>query len=167
MKKKKSKKVNKSKPKTKPKVKKLWGLEKRTFNRASQQYMDWDDKMAQDLKNDPEAAKWYSQFNNEYYGNTLSKDWRANLHFKVQKKEIYDATNSRNRDMYNTRYQMGDSDGYIADNHDTGYTSPESALIESIDREDDIKEFVEKALKAGTDKKFTQQLTRAVFSVED
>lgn len=165
MKKKKRKKVIKTK--SKPKAKKLWGLEKRTFNRASQQYMDWDEKMTQDLKSDPEAAKWYSQFNNEYYGNTLNKDWRANLHFKSQKKEIYDATNSRNRDMYNTRYQMGDSDGYISDNHDTDYTSPESALIESIDREEDIRAFVEKALNAGTDKKFTKQLTRVVFSVED
>lgn len=155
----------------KQKVKKLWGLEKLTFNKAAQQYMDWDEKMTQDLKNNPEAAAWYSKFNEEYFGNTLDKDWRKNLHMKETKYDIYNATNARNRDMYNKRFKYNEGDigleQIVSSETFTQFMNPEDALIESMDKAEAIQEFVDKALKAGTDKKFTKKLTRVVFDMED
>lgn len=161
----------KKKPNQTKKPRKLWGLEKLTFNKAAQQYMDWDEKMTQDLKNDPEAAEWYSKFNEEYYGNTLNKDWRKNKHMKDSKYDIYDQTNARNRDMYNKRFKYNEGEdtleGIISGESFTAFTNPEEALIESIDKSEAIQEFVDKALKAGTDKKFTKKLTRVVFDMDD
>jgi len=144
------------------KLPKLWGLEVRTFNKAAQQYMDVDYVN----KLNDEEKQWLSQFNNEYFGNTLNKDWRKNLHMKDSKKAIYDQTNARNRDMYNKRYRMNDEDHMIMDNFDNEYTSPEDALIDFMDKEEKIKKFVDAALKARTEKGFTKELTKAVFDIE-
>jgi len=151
----------------KQKARRLWGLEVRTFSRANQQYMDWDQQMLNDLKLDPEAAQWYSKFIEESYGNTLNKDFRKNLHYKHHKKEIYDATNARNRDLYNQRYRMNDTDHLIMDSFDNEYLSPEDAIIEMMDKRDKIKEFIMKAYKANTEKIFTGKLVNVVFDVHD
>jgi hypothetical protein len=151
----------------KQKKPKLWGLEKLTFNKAAQNYMDWDEKMAQDLKNDPEAAEWYSQFNNEYYGNTLDKDWRKNLHFKEQKKQIYDATNARNRDLYNTRYKYNEHENGIAipDSY-SEYCNPETAYVDYLDYKKKIPKFMREAKNSGLNKKEVLELTKIVFDLE-
>lgn len=161
MKKKKPNKNKKTKAKIKPK--KLYGLEPLTYNRAAQQYVDID--YVSQL-NDSEK-QWLSTFNEEYYNNTLNKDWRKNLHYKEHKKSIFDKTNARNRDIMNKRYRMDDEENYIMDNNDTEYTSPESAMIEAIDKKEDIEHFVKKARRKGTDEKFTKKLTDVVFGVED
>lgn len=115
----------------------------------------------------PEEKVWLSQFNNEYYGNTLKKDWRKNLHMKETQKAIYDQTNARNRDMYNKRYKFNEHESGIAipnDYHE--FANPEEAIIEAIDKEDKIKKFVKSALKARTEKKFTEEMTKVVFDME-
>lgn len=119
-----------------------------------------------------EEKQWLSDFNSEYYGNTVNQDWRKNLHMKGHKKAIFDQTNARNRDIYNKRYQMYETGN---DNEDYGimmpdgadiYMNPEDAVIEFIDKEDKITAFVERALSKGTPKEFTKQLTKVVFDIE-
>lgn len=135
--------------------------------------MDYDyiEKLKRD---DPEAATWLSQFNNEMYGNTLNKDWRKNLHMKEDKKAIYDQTNARNRDMYNNRYKYNEDNGNEDCNIETlvnsmvdmSHTSPEDAVIDFMDKDQKINKFVKAALKAKTDREFTQELTKVTFDIE-
>lgn len=129
--------------------------------------MDWDQQMTDDLKNDHEAAKWYSQFNNEYYGNTLDKDWRKNLHYKEQKKQIYDATNARNRDMYNNRYKYNENPGGIAipDSYSEN-CNPETAYIDFIHYQRVVPAFIKEARDSGMSKKEALELARMVFDID-
>lgn len=154
----------------KPKAKKNWGLEVRTFNKAAQQYMDYD----YIAKLNPEEKAWLAQFNNEYLGNTLNKDWRKNLHYKENKKAIYDQTNARNRDMYNNLYKY--NEGNVKENHslellinskiDQSHTSPEESYVELLDKRDAIKKFMIDAKDSGMNYKEILDLTRKVFDLE-
>lgn len=154
----------------KPKKPKLWGLEKLTFNKAVQQYMDQDyiTKL-----NDDEKA-WLSQFNNEYYGNTLNKDWRKNLHMKENKYDIYDQTNARNRDMYNKRYKYNEGDinqdhnieTLVASKIDFDHASPEDSYLEFMDKETKMKKFMQEAKDSGLNQKEVLDLTRKIFDLD-
>lgn len=123
--------------------------------------------------NDDEK-KWLSQFNNEYYGNTLNKDWRKNLHMKEQKYEIYDQTNARNRDMYNKRYKYNEGDinqdhnieTLVASKVDFDHASPEDAYGEFMDKEKKIRKFMQEAKDSGLDQKEVLDLTRKVFDLD-
>lgn len=114
---------------------------------------------------DLKEQTWLSRFNEEYYNNTLNKNWTKNLHYKAQKKPIFDATNARNRDLYNKRYKMDDADYKIMDNYDTEYTSPEHALISFLDKEKQVKEFMKACLRAGTPLEFANELVKVVFDI--
>lgn len=155
--------MQKRKPK-KIKKAKLWGLEVRTFNKAAQQYMDVDYVN----KLDDDEKEWLSQFNNEYYGNTLKlEDWRQNLHYKDQKKSIFDATNARNRDIYNKRYKYNEYDSGIAipsEYHE--YCNPEDSYLELIDKNDKMIKFIADAKASGLTEKEALELTRKVFDIE-
>lgn len=61
----------------KRKPRRLWGLEKRTFPKNIQDFIDYDETMLKDLKEDPEAEKFYSKFIEEYYGNTFELTEKA------------------------------------------------------------------------------------------
>jgi hypothetical protein len=156
-------KKNKKKSK-KRKIKKRWGLEKLTLPKAVQQFFDYDylNQLTEEEKN------WLSQFTDEYYNNTLNHDWRKNFHYKEQKKSIYDATNARNRDMYNKRYKYNETliGVAIPDDYHT-FTSPEDAILDAIDLEEKIKKFREAAEKAQTAREFTNKLVGVVFEVDD
>lgn len=55
-----------------------------------------------------EALKFLSQFNNEYYGSTFSKNDNKNLiKGKQAKKDIYAMRNSENRDVYSNKANLG------------------------------------------------------------
>lgn len=156
--------------KTAKRPKKLWGLEVRTFNKAAQQYMDQDYVG----KLNDEEKQWLSTFNNEFYGNTLNKDWRKNLHYKGNKKAIYDQTNARNRDMYNNLYKYNEGD--IRENHslellinskiDQSHTNPIDAYNETIDLRKTITEFMENARKSGMAEDEVLTLTKKIFDLE-
>jgi len=151
------------KPKVVKKQRKLWGLERFTFPVAIQNVMDMD--YIGKLNN--KEKQWLSQFNNEYFGNTLNKDWRKNLHLKEQKKSIYDQTNARNRDIFNQRYKFNEYEsGMAIPESFSAFTNPEAAILELLDKEEKIKKFIKKALEANTDKEFTETLTRVVFEIE-
>lgn len=121
-----------------------------------------------------EEKQWLAQFNDEYLGNTLNKDWRKNLHYKGHKKAIYDQTNARNRDMYNNLYKYNEGD--IKENHslellintkiDQSYTNPEEAYIETLDLRDTITEFMERAKSSGMSNKEVIELTKKIFDLE-
>jgi len=149
---------------------KLWGLERFAFNKAVQQYMD------QDYINnlDYTEKEWLSQFNEEFYGNKLNKDWRKNLHLKETKKAIYDQTNSRNRDIYNNRYKYNEGDMYhdhnietlVASKLDFDHASPEEAYIEFVDKDKIMKKFMQDAKDSGLSDKEVLDLTRNIFNIE-
>ena len=142
---------------------KLWGLERLTFSKAIQNVMDADyiDQLNGDEK------QWLSTFFNEFYGNTLNKDWRKNLHYKEQLKSIYDQTNARNRDIFNQRYKFNENDqGIPIPDRYSEFTNPENAILELLDKTDKIKKFIKSALDAQTEREFTKKLTEVVFEIE-
>lgn len=125
--------------------------------------------MDQDYINqlDDSGKEWLSQFNNEYYGNTLNKDWRKNLHHKETKKTIYDATNARNRDMYNNRYKYNENESGIAvPSSLSEFTNPEDANIEYIDLKRKIAKFISDAKKSGLKDKEIEQLVIITFNID-
>jgi len=150
------------KPTQKTRPKKLWGLERLTFPKAVQQYLDQD---YISTLND-EEKQWLSKFNNEYYGNTLNKDWRKNLHLKEQKKAIFDQTNARNRDIFNNRYKFNENESGIPipDSY-SEYANPEQTLIDAIYIEKEINKFRKQAIRAKTEKKFIDELIKVVFDI--
>jgi hypothetical protein len=89
----------------------------------------------------PEEKKWLSQFNEEYYGNTISKNRRKAFHkTKKAKREIYRQTNARYRDIYNHRIKYSlntrstsKDDQPKASFLQEGY-DPTDDVIEQIDR---------------------------------
>lgn len=121
-----------------------------------------------------EEKQWLAQFNNEYLGNTLNKDWRKNLHRKDSKKSIYDQTNARNRDMYNNRYKFNEGDisqdqnieTLVASKINFDHASPEDAYGEMLDKEKKIKKFMKDAKDSGLSSKEVLELTRKVFDLE-
>lgn len=68
--------------------------------------------------------EWLSKFNEEWYGNKLSK---RTARSKNKRKEIYDQTNARNRDVYNLH-----SRSYL-DATFKGTAGDENSAIEYID----------------------------------
>lgn len=158
------------KKKTKPKKLKLWGLEFKTYNKAAQQYVDQDYINKLNYK----EKEWLSQFNEEYYNNTLNKDWRKNLHMKENKYDIYDQTNARNRDMYNKRYKYNEGDinqdhnieTLVASKVDFDHASPEESYCEFMDKEKNIRKFMEEAKASGLNKQEVLDLTRKVFDLD-
>jgi len=122
---------------------------------------DYISKLGDDEK------EWLSQFNNEYYGNTLNKDWRKNLHLKETKKAIYDGTNARNRDMYNNRYKYNENEGGIAiPNSMSEYTSPEEAIVDFIYIKKKMLQFMEDARASGLNEKEVLNLTKVTFDLD-
>lgn len=114
-----------------------------------------------------EEKEWLSQFNNEYYGNTLNKDWRKNLHYKEQKKSIYDATNARNRDVFNKRYKYNENEnGIVVPDEYSKYTSPESANIEYLDLKKKMTKFIKEAKASGLSDKEVEELVKVTFDLE-
>lgn len=114
-----------------------------------------------------EEKEWLSQFNNEYYGNTLNKDWRKNLHYKEQKKPIFDATNARNRDIFNTRYKYNENEsGIPVPDEYSKYTSPEEAYIDYIYLKKKMAKFMKDAKASGLSDKEVEELTKITFDIE-
>src|SRR5882724_10751545 len=102
---KKGKKIR-AKKTTKKKTKKLWGLEFKSFSRGARQLMDQDyvDGLSDKDK------EWLSDFNETYYGNKFPRSdkrgRKTNMFDKagIPRKEIFDATNARNRDIHTPHY---------------------------------------------------------------
>lgn len=114
-----------------------------------------------------EDKEYLSQFNNEYYGNTLNKDWRKNLHLKQDKKAIYDQTNARNRDMFNQRYKYNENEsGIPIPEHFSEYSNPEDAYIDYIYIKKKMLKFMEEARASGMDEKEVIELTAKIFDIE-
>lgn len=112
-----SRKKKKSKRKSTSKYKKkLWGLEPLTFPKTINHYIDQD--YVKELSD--KEKEWLSDFNEEYYGNKLSKKTLRN---KVKKKEIFDQTNARNRDISNIRFKS-----YLDSSFRGTYGSEESVI---------------------------------------
>lgn len=112
---------------TKKKKNKLWGLENRTFTKASQHFMDQDYIDAEFIKKYPEAAKFYSDFLEEYYGNK-----KKNIHGDRNKKkwkEVYKDYNARHRDVY-SNYQKQST---MHEDADSQIVNPENSMINLID----------------------------------
>lgn len=117
--------------KRKPKKKTLWGLEPRTFGRSVRNYIDQD--YSKQLSR--EEKEWLSQFNEEFYGNSVKSDGlhlkklknydkrkrRYKLAKKREMKRIYDTTNARNRDIHTAFYKIYDkpADNFHGDNYPT------------------------------------------------
>lgn len=118
--------------------------------------------------------EWLSQFNNEYYGNTLNKDWRKNLHLKDNKKAIFDQTNARNRDMYNKRYKYNEGDmreehnieTLIASKLEIDHSSPEEAYVEYIHVKKKMLKFIQEAKESGLTDKEAIELAAKIFDIE-
>lgn len=77
-------------------------MEPKTFPYYARQFMDYDPEFLKKLKKeDPEAAKWLSQFNDEWYGNRIKRYGDKAFHkTQEEKREIYRQTNRRNFDIY-------------------------------------------------------------------
>lgn len=115
--------------------KKLWGLEKRTFTKASQYFMDQDYINADFIKNNPEAAEFYSKFIEEYYGNK-----KRDVHGDEDKskwKKIYNEYNARHRDVY-SNFKKQSTASETAQS--TTAVNPESSLVNLIDLKYDKRE---------------------------
>lgn len=161
---KKGKKPTKEKKPIKKKKKvKLWGLERLTFNKAAQQYLDQDYISTLDDKD----KEWLSRFNNEYYGNTLNKNWNKNLHYKEQKKAIFDQTNARNRDIFNKRYKFNEHESGIAipDSYHE-HTNPEGAYADYIDIQRKVLSFMNEARESGLEEAEIIEITKKVFDLD-
>lgn len=154
-------------PKKIPRKKeKLWGLEPLTFPKAAQEFIGIDEQYKKDLMNDPKAAAFLSKFHDEVYGNKFRKGKGAkNLHVKDARKEIYDGTNARNRDMYNRRYRYQDIE-YVASMEASDTANPTEAIIDYIDKKKKIKAFYDELLGQGVSVKEAQELTSYIFNLE-
>lgn len=122
---------------------KLWGLEARTFSRGARHLMDQDyfDKLS------PEEKQWLSDFNETYYGNKYpnksTKGRKTNMFDKagIPRKETYNATNARNRDIHATGYRINsdttditlNANGESTNLFDRNRESIEPAMIEWLD----------------------------------
>jgi hypothetical protein len=142
----------------------LWGLEVLTFPRHAQEPMEMDEKYRKDLKENPDAAAFLSKFNDEFYGNTFRKGTRP-LHKKSERKTLYNATNARNRDMYNRRYRYNDLE-YVAGQESAPTLDPSEALIDYLDQKNTIDQFMADALESGLSEKEVIELTTKIFDLE-
>ena len=124
--------------------KKLWGLERGAMPYYARQLSDQDTIDAEFIRANPKAAKFYSDFSCEYYGNQF--DNRRGLHDKagIDRKELYTATNARQRDVYNRfgrrhyyedHFKEDGEDLVLSDKaYETiGFESPEDSIIELLD----------------------------------
>lgn len=99
----------------KKKIDKAWGLEFNVFNRGIRQYLDIDYVS----KLTPDAKQFLDKFIQTYYNNVFpgkSKPGpKTNMFDKagIARKELFDQTNARNRDIYTTQYITYD---YASDN---------------------------------------------------
>lgn len=131
---------------------KLWGLEKNTSPYYARQFNDQDYIDKEFLEQHPEAAEYYNQFIEEYYNNTFRSKKGLHDKAKIPRRELYAATNYRNRDIYNKMVKQGSAPLDYDDNemdedkvatrrpkvslYGEGVTmSPEDSLIEWLDRE--------------------------------
>jgi len=141
-------------PKTTKKAKRLWGLEVRTFNHGVRPFIDQD--YVKDL-NDAEKA-WLSEFNESYYGNVFpkkKKGRKTNMFDKagVPRTEIYNQTNSRNRDVHTKFFKINADSGYVKEDDskqslsvfDKERENIENELIECVD----YRRFYEQFREAG------------------
>lgn len=149
-----------NKKQVKKKLEKLWGLETRTFNRGSRNFLDQD--YVGDLS-DKEKI-WLSKFNEEWYGNKLSPKTKRS---KAKRKEIYDQTNARNRDVHTVHYKIYDRDqpnrGQDNENASSGGVNTTDSIFDVNRRMDynyfeeasidyfDFKRLVEQYLETGMD----------------
>ena len=120
--------------KKKKKNKKLWGLEKRTFTKASQHFMDQDYIDADFIKKHPEAAEFYSKFTEEYYGNK-----KRDIHGDEDKKKwkgIYGEYNARHRDVYSNFKKQSTA----SESAQSTIVNPESSIVNLIDLKYDKRE---------------------------
>lgn len=90
--------------------------------------------------NDKEK-EWLSKFNEEEYGNKLSKKTKRS---KTQRKRIYDQTNARNRDLFNVGIKWnnggtGASKYHHTEDDDSEIVSSEDAVIQELDIKRDIE----------------------------
>jgi hypothetical protein len=154
----------------KKKQTKLWGLERLTFPKAIQHVLDMD--YIAELNDD--EKRWLSEFNASYYGNTFPSKHKSgrktNMFDKagIPRKELYDQTNARNRDIFSKRYKFNETfQGIAVPESYSEFTSPENAILDAIDKEGIIKKFREDAAKAQTERAFIDKLTSVVFDTED
>lgn len=145
------KKVQKKKNK---KEEKKWGLEFNVFNRGIKQYLDIDyvNKLS------PEEKEFLNNFVQTYYNNVFPKKSKkgpkTNMFDKagIARKEIFDQTNARNRDIYTTNYHVHDYQKKEGNEHldsifDLDRESYEHELLDYIT----FKRLVEDYMKAGLD----------------
>jgi hypothetical protein len=73
------------------------GLKKELYSKIKQQYFDIDyiNSLSEDEK------QWLNDFMNEFLGANLKESERLMHNNKTLSKSVYDANNSRNRDIYN------------------------------------------------------------------
>lgn len=126
------------------KKKPLWGIKNKFPAFYARQLNDQDYINEKFIKEHPEAAKFYNEFAEEYYGNTFRN--KEGLHDKAQigRKELYNATNARHRDIYNMRLKtilinnqyvsIEDVEDRNTDSSEEAYASPEDSLIDLIDK---------------------------------
>lgn len=118
----------------KKKNKKLWGLENKAFTKASQHFMDQDYIDKKFIEEHPEAAEFYSNFLEEYYGNK-KKDIHGNEDKKTWKK-IYNDYNARHRDVYSTMKKQSN----LHEDAQSKIVNPESSIVNLIDLKYDKRE---------------------------
>lgn len=105
-------KKKKKKKKNIKKAKVKWGLEFNVFNRGIRQYLDIDyvNKLSSEEK------EFLDQFIQTYYNNSFPKKSKpgrkTNMFDKagIPRKEIFDQTNARNRDIYTTGYHIHETE---------------------------------------------------------
>lgn len=153
--KKKTVKAQKKKVRKKKKTKKnqtKWGLEFNVFNRGIRQYLDIDyvNKLS------PEDKEFLNNFIQTYYNNVFPKKSKkgpkTNMFDKagIARKEIFDQTNARNRDIYTTGYHVHDYQKMEGNEHldsifDLDRESHEEELLNYLA----FKKLVEDYMKAG------------------
>lgn len=121
--------------KKKNKRKKFWGLEKKTFTKANQHFMDQDYIDSDFIKNNPEAVEFYSNFIEEYYGN-MKRDIHGD-NDKAQWRKLYSNYNSRHRDVYSNFIKQSTNSEI---SQTTTSVNPESSLVNLIDLKYDKRE---------------------------
>jgi hypothetical protein len=146
-----------SKKKKKKKVKKSevkWGLEFNVFNRGIRQYLDIDyvNKLS------PEEKEFLNQFVQTYYNNSFPKKSKpgrkTNMFDKagIPRKEIFDQTNARNRDIYTTNYHIYDSEKNSDNaNLDSVFDINRESYEEELTDYLDYKKIYDTYIKAGFD----------------
>lgn len=78
--------------------------------------------------NDKEK-EWLSKFNEEFYGNVLSPKTKRS---KKGRKEIFDQTNARNRDIYNVGLKSYMDSGF------RGTTGDEDSTLDYVQASKDV-----------------------------